>query len=188
MFYLLYHAVPSHHPTAFSAAASLSSPRPRRLLNVLLDLRLPSINATVTTGTADSQQQALSQQSASSKSSNSSQGHVGYRHNRNMLDVSGNAKQGNPELASFARFVRIAFYLWLTLVNLLATSTLWARAADAFDSNAAARLFGFLGAGATLGLYTSLCMLVNWAAGTGMLSSSVKESSWCPVCPLQPCS
>lgn len=77
-----------------------------------------------------------------------------------MLDVSGNARQGSSDLTSSAQAVRIAFYLWLTLVNLLATSTLWARAADAFDSNAAARLFGFLGAGATLGLHTSLCVLV----------------------------
>ena len=52
--------------------------------------------------------------------------------------------------------MRIGFYLWLSLLNLLATSTLWARAADAFDSSAAARLFGFLGAGATLGTVTLL--------------------------------
>lgn len=68
-----------------------------------------------------------------------------------MLDATARARTGSPELTSAARSVRIAFYLWLTLVNLLATSTLWARAADAFDSNAAVRLFGFLGAGATLG-------------------------------------
>lgn len=62
-----------------------------------------------------------------------------------------NAVSGNPDLPVSARAVRMAFYLWLTLINLLATSTLWARAADSFDSNAAKRLFGFLGAGATMG-------------------------------------
>lgn len=70
---------------------------------------------------------------------------------RHMLNASSYTKTGNARLTASARAVRIAFYLWLSLVNLLATSTLWARAADAFDSNAAARLFGFLGAGATLG-------------------------------------
>lgn len=60
-------------------------------------------------------------------------------------------KQGDPSLTPPQRAVRIGFYLWLSLLNLVATSTLWARAADAFDSHAAKRLFGFLGAGATLG-------------------------------------
>lgn len=62
-------------------------------------------------------------------------------------------KQGDPSLTQPQRAVRIGFYLWLSLVNLVATSTLWARAADAFDSHAAKQLFGFLGAGATLGLF-----------------------------------
>ena len=60
-------------------------------------------------------------------------------------------KTGDPNLTRAQKAVRVAFYLWLSLLNLLATSTLWARAADAFDSNAASRLFGCLGAGATLG-------------------------------------
>ena len=60
-------------------------------------------------------------------------------------------KTGDPNLTRAQKAVRVAFYLWLSLLNLLATSTLWARAADAFDSNAAPRLFGCLGAGATLG-------------------------------------
>ena len=74
---------------------------------------------------------------------------------RFMLDATARVRSGSPELSSASRAIRIAFYLWLTLVNLLATSTLWARAADAFDSNAAVRLFGFLGAGATLGRFYS---------------------------------
>lgn len=60
-------------------------------------------------------------------------------------------KRGDPSLTPSQKALRIGFYLWLSLLNLVATSTLWARAADAFDSNAASRLFGFLGAGATLG-------------------------------------
>lgn len=65
--------------------------------------------------------------------------------------TSSQTKTGDPSLTRAQRAVRIAFYLWLSLLNLLATSTLWARAADAFDSDAASRLFGCLGAGATLG-------------------------------------
>ena len=61
------------------------------------------------------------------------------------------AKTGDASLTTAQKAVRVAFYLWLGLLNLLATSTLWTRAADAFDSNAASRLFGFLGAGATIG-------------------------------------
>jgi AAA family ATP:ADP antiporter len=49
------------------------------------------------------------------------------------------------------RAVRAAFFLWLSVSNLVCLSTLWARVADIFGSNAAARLFGFLGAGATCG-------------------------------------
>lgn len=42
---------------------------------------------------------------------------------------------GSPQQA-----VRAAFYLWVSAANLVAVSTMWARAADAFDTNAAARL------------------------------------------------
>lgn len=47
--------------------------------------------------------------------------------------------------------VRAAFYLWLTAVNLVALSTVWARIADVIGSGASKRLFGFLAAGATCG-------------------------------------
>lgn len=47
--------------------------------------------------------------------------------------------------------MRAAFFLWLTVVNLVALSTVWARIADVFGSGASKRLFGFLGAGATCG-------------------------------------
>ena len=47
--------------------------------------------------------------------------------------------------------VRAAFFLWLSVVNLVALSAMWARLADVFGSAASKRLFGFLGAGATCG-------------------------------------
>ena len=47
--------------------------------------------------------------------------------------------------------MRAAFFLWLSVVNLVALSAMWARLADVFGSAASKRLFGFLGAGATCG-------------------------------------
>ncbi|KAL3148605.1 hypothetical protein ABBQ38_014033 [Trebouxia sp. C0009 RCD-2024] len=73
-------------------------------------------------------------------------------------------KRGDPSLTASQKAVRIGFYLWLSLLNLVATSTLWARAADAFDSNAASRLFGFLGAGATLGQLAGSITAAAWAS------------------------
>lgn len=47
--------------------------------------------------------------------------------------------------------VRVCFYVWLSVINLIGASVLWARMADVFNSQAGLRLFGFLGAGATCG-------------------------------------
>ncbi|KAA6417728.1 MAG: hypothetical protein FRX49_12314 [Trebouxia sp. A1-2] len=74
------------------------------------------------------------------------------------------AKTGDPNLTRGQKAVRAAFYLWLSLLNLLATSTLWARAADVFDSSAASRLFGFLGAGATIGQLAGSLIAAAWAS------------------------
>ncbi|KAL6771711.1 hypothetical protein ACKKBG_A27510 [Auxenochlorella protothecoides x Auxenochlorella symbiontica] len=49
------------------------------------------------------------------------------------------------------RAVRAAFYLWVSLLNLVGMATLWARASDVFTPEAGTRLFGVLGAGATTG-------------------------------------
>ena len=86
-------------------------------------------------------------------------------------------RTGDPSLTAPQKAVRIAFYLWLSLLNLLATSTLWARAADAFDSDAASRLFGFLGAGATIGELLRTCLEPSRA----FLLSYVMEVTFCSV-------
>lgn len=51
------------------------------------------------------------------------------------------------------RSVRCAFYLWVSLANLVGVASVWARASDVFSPEASARLFGILGAGATSGLF-----------------------------------
>lgn len=61
--------------------------------------------------------------------------------------------------------VRIGFFLWVALLNLITISSTWARVIDVMDSESGSRLFGFIGAGATLGqLFGSL-----FAAGMAIL-------------------
>ncbi|XP_020549026.1 uncharacterized protein LOC105160807 [Sesamum indicum] len=53
--------------------------------------------------------------------------------------------------------VRVAMFLWVALLNLITISSTWARVIDVMDSESGSRLFGFVGAGATLGqLFGSL--------------------------------
>uniref|UniRef100_A0A2N9J785 TLC ATP/ADP transporter n=1 Tax=Fagus sylvatica TaxID=28930 RepID=A0A2N9J785_FAGSY len=57
----------------------------------------------------------------------------------------------------FYMLVRVAFFLWVGLLNLITISSTWARVIDVMDSESGSRLFGFIGAGATLGqLFGSL--------------------------------
>lgn len=57
----------------------------------------------------------------------------------------------------FYILVRIAFFLWVALLNLITISSTWARVIDVMDNESGSRLFGFVGAGATLGqLFGSL--------------------------------
>ncbi|XP_073122877.1 uncharacterized protein [Henckelia pumila] len=68
-----------------------------------------------------------------------------------------------PSSASWERHgwfyitVRIFLFLWVALLNLITISSTWARVIDVMDSESGSRLFGFIGAGATLGqLFGSL--------------------------------
>lgn len=57
----------------------------------------------------------------------------------------------------FYMVVRVGFFLWVSLLNLIAISSTWARVIDVMDNESGSRLFGFIGAGATLGqLFGSL--------------------------------
>ncbi|KAK1415434.1 hypothetical protein QVD17_31215 [Tagetes erecta] len=57
----------------------------------------------------------------------------------------------------FCMSVRICFFLWVALLNLITMSSTWARVIDAMDNESGSRLFGFIGAGATFGqLFGSL--------------------------------
>ncbi|XP_048495237.1 uncharacterized protein LOC104908464 isoform X2 [Beta vulgaris subsp. vulgaris] len=64
-------------------------------------------------------------------------------------------------------FVRMGLFLWIALLNLITISSTWARVIDVMNSESGSRLFGFIGAGATLGqLFGSL-----FAAGMAWLGS-----------------
>lgn len=58
---------------------------------------------------------------------------------------------GAARLTGAQAAVRAAFFLHVSLLNILTVSSLWARSADVFSPEQAGRLFGLLGAGATLG-------------------------------------
>uniref|UniRef100_A0A7N2LSA0 Uncharacterized protein n=1 Tax=Quercus lobata TaxID=97700 RepID=A0A7N2LSA0_QUELO len=57
----------------------------------------------------------------------------------------------------FYILVRVAFFVWVALLNLITISSTSARVIDVMDSESGSRLFGFIGAGATVGqLFGSL--------------------------------
>ncbi|PON84683.1 ADP/ATP carrier protein [Trema orientale] len=89
-------------------------------------------------------------------------------------DQSSEANQDNPAYSMgwenhgwFYVSVRIGLFLWVALLNLITISSTWARVIDVMDSESGSRLFGFIGAGATLGqLFGSL-----FATGMAWLGS-----------------
>ncbi|WOG96983.1 hypothetical protein DCAR_0416322 [Daucus carota subsp. sativus] len=71
--------------------------------------------------------------------------------------------------------VRIGLFLWVALLNLITISSTWARVIDVMDSESGSRLFGFIGAGATLGqLFGSLfATVMAWMGPYLLLFSSL---------------
>ncbi|KAK9906792.1 hypothetical protein WJX75_008123 [Coccomyxa subellipsoidea] len=81
-------------------------------------------------------------------------------------------RSGDSSLSTAQRFVRVAFFLWVSVVNLVGLSTMWARMADVFGSEAGTRLFGFLGAGATCGQLVGSLLATAWASALRSRGSS----------------
>lgn len=76
-------------------------------------------------------------------------------------------RSGWEDLSWYYISVRIGLFLWVALLNLITISSTWARVIDVMDSESGPRLFGFIGAGATLGqLFGSL-----FATGMAWLGS-----------------
>ncbi|CAL4911975.1 unnamed protein product [Urochloa decumbens] len=82
---------------------------------------------------------------------------------RQSQSISQSSEDGSSKHAEwenhtwFYIVVRISLFLWVALLNLITISSTWARVIDVMDSESGSRLFGFIGAGATLGqLFGSL--------------------------------
>lgn len=60
-------------------------------------------------------------------------------------------RRGLEDLGWYYISLRIGLYLWVALMNLVTISATWARVIDLMNSESGSRLFGFVGAGATLG-------------------------------------
>ncbi|KAK9808473.1 hypothetical protein WJX73_010171 [Symbiochloris irregularis] len=85
------------------------------------------------------------------------------------------------------RAVRGAFYIWLSVLNLVASSLLWACMADAFSSGAALRVFGCLGGGATCGqLAGSLLATISAHSLLPTTSPAVSSAGSAPHSPSMP--
>lgn len=71
-----------------------------------------------------------------------------------ILEHKGAIGAAGPVLGA-ARYTLIGFYLWVGLFNLFGFSLFWALMADVFSARDGKRLFGFIGAGGTLGQATA---------------------------------
>ncbi|XP_021769313.1 uncharacterized protein LOC110733558 [Chenopodium quinoa] len=104
----------------------------------------------------------------SSTSSNKDFVGVHSRHDQNVGGEHSNVMHSSwDDLSWYYISVRIGLFLWIALLNLITISSTWARVIDVMDSESGSRLFGFIGAGATLGqLFGSL-----FATGMAWLGS-----------------
>lgn len=63
-------------------------------------------------------------------------------HHSDGQDKGSDRRASDATKTTAQKAVRAAFYIWLSVLNLVASSLLWACMADAFSSGAALRLFG----------------------------------------------
>ncbi|RCV36853.1 hypothetical protein SETIT_8G014900v2 [Setaria italica] len=100
---------------------------------------------------------------------------------RQSQSVSQSSEDGSSKYSGwenhswFYIVVRISLFLWVSLLNLITISSTWARVIDVMDSESGSRLFGFIGAGATLGqLFGSLfAASMAWLGPFMLLFSSL---------------
>ena len=69
------------------------------------------------------------------------------------LEASGQMPEAGQavNVTGVAFWMGVCFFLWVSVHNLFAVSVFWALMADLYDSRESKKLFGFLGAGGTLG-------------------------------------
>ncbi len=66
--------------------------------------------------------------------------------------------------AGVATFTAAAFFIWLSVFNLLVISLFWSRVSDAFSKQEAHRLYGYIGAGGTVGALAGPAMTAALAS------------------------
>ncbi|XP_062201879.1 uncharacterized protein LOC133904399 isoform X1 [Phragmites australis] len=100
---------------------------------------------------------------------------------RHSQSISQSSEDGSSKHAGWGNHswfyivVRISLFLWVALLNLITISSTWARVIDVMDSKSGSRLFGFIGAGATVGqLFGSLfAASMAWLGPFMLLFSSL---------------
>src|SRR5204862_4872035 len=83
-------------------------------------------------------------------------------------------------------WVGYGFYIWLSVLNLLAVSLFWSVMADIFSREQAERLFAFIGAGGTLGAIAGPAA-AKWLTGEGVRAEgllviaavALEAAGWC---------
>ena len=86
---------------------------------------------------------------------------------------SGGGLIGTDAQTGLSRGVGYTFFIWLTVINLFATSVFWAFMVDIFDVDQGKRLFAFIGIGGTLG-----AIVGGWTANQ---ISAATESPYLPA-------
>jgi hypothetical protein len=162
-------------------------PRQHRMLQDAYELTTSgeiSRDAAAAAGTGSSSSSDVSQTSATNSSSGRESIHAGVKDDSKKMRM----LKGDLSLSSSQRMLRACFYVWVSAMNLVGISSLWATCADVFSPNAAARLFGCISAGATLGqLFGSLVavgishMAAAAAAGGGSKGRSGDREGDAPV-------
>lgn len=79
-------------------------------------------------------------------------------------------RSGEATLSPPERVLFIAFYLFMGVVNLVATSLIWARCSEVFEPGSAKRAYGLLAGGATVGQLLGSLSALLCAHSTGQLS------------------
>jgi len=81
---------------------------------------------------------------------------------------------GTSVHTALSRNIAYTYYVWLSVINLFATSLFWAYMVDLFDAGQGKRMFAFIGVGGTLGAMTG-----GWAttAISGMTRSPYLPTS-----------
>lgn len=87
--------------------------------------------------------------------------------------ASGGGVIGSDAQTALSRNVGYAYYVWLSVINLFATSLFWAYMVDIFTTEQGRRVFAFIGVGGTLG-----AMAGGWATAA---ISSLTHSPYLPA-------